>query len=90
MPMKLSECGRYWLPAQEPAFPDKDSLREEIHSHVEDFLARGGSIEKLSHHNFANKESSLNEQEYKDFFKRNLSFGNRSKIRFNGRIRRGE
>ena len=88
--MKLSKCGRYWFREQDPASPDKESLREEIDSHVEDFLARGGSIKKLSHYDFANKESPLNEQEYKDFFKRNLSFGNKKKIRFNGSIRRGE
>lgn len=90
MGTKLSACGRFWLPAQESPYPDKEAERQELHSQIEDFLARGGSIEKLSHTDFANKETPLNEQEYKDFFKRNLSFGNRTKIRFNGRIRRGE
>lgn len=89
MGMKLSECGRFWLPAQESAYPDKEAERQELHSHIEDFLARGGSIERLSHTDFATKEATLNEEQYREMFKRNLSFGNRTKVRFNGRIRRG-
>ena len=88
--MKLSDCGRFWLPAQEAAYPDKEAERQELHSHIEDYLARGGSIEKLSHTDFASKEATLNEAEYKEMFKRNLSFGNRSKPRFNHKIRRGD
>lgn len=88
--MKLSECGRFWLPAQESAYPDKEAERQELHSQIEDFLARGGSIEKLSHTNFATKETTLNEEQYRAMFKRNLSFGHKRNLKFNHKIRRGE
>lgn len=90
MGMKLSDCGRFWLPAQESVFPDKETERQELHAQIEDYLARGGTIEKLSHTDFATKEATLNEEQYKEMFKRNLSFGNRSKPRFNHKLRRGD
>jgi len=88
--MRLSDCGRFWLPATDQAYPDKEIERQELHSHIEDYLARGGSIEKLSHTDFATKEATLNEEQYKEMFKRNLSFGRKRNIKFNRKIRRGD
>lgn len=90
MAMKLSECGRFWLPAQEPAYPDKEAERQELHAQIEDFLARGGSIERLSHTDFAIKEATLNDEQYREMFKRNLSFGHKRNLKFNHKIRRGD
>jgi hypothetical protein len=85
--MKLSKCGRYWLPADEMPFPDKESARKELHSQIEDYLARGGSIERLSHTNFA--ETPRSGEEYRDMFKANLSFGHKRnrKIQFNHKLK---
>ena len=90
MGLRLSPCGRFWLPATDQAYPDKELERQEIHSHIEDYLARGGSIEKLSHTDFATKEATLNEEQYREMFKRNLSFGHKRNLKFNSKIRRGE
>lgn len=87
MAMKLSPCGKFWYPANESPYPDKELERQELRQHIEDFLARGGSIEKLSHTDFATKEATLNEEQYREMFKRNLSFGHKRNLKFNHKIR---
>ncbi len=84
---KLSICGRYWLPAEEVAYRNKADERQDIQKDVEDFLARGGSIDKLSHS--GQSQDPNTEAEYRDMFKQNLSFGHKRnrKIQFNHKLR---
>lgn len=89
MGLKYSDCGRYLVQVTDVQ-TDKAAAREEINGHIEEFLAQGGSIDKLSHADFACKEAQLNGEEYKQMFKSNLSFGHKRNLKFNHKLRRGE
>lgn len=91
MGLRYSECGRFLLPVND-ATTDKSAAREEINNLVKEYLAKGGSIEKLSHTDFVCKEAKLNAEEYRQMFKRNLSFGHKRNTKpgpfFNHKLRR--
>ena len=87
MGLRYSDCGRFLIEVTDIQ-SDKAAARDQLNADIEEFLANGGTIQELSHTDFACKQVKRNGAEYRDMFKSNLTFGHKRNVKFNRKLRR--